>query len=401
MIPGGYEIRSRPFLVPWRQFGVSEPLPVTASAPVTGDAAPVWPSERTRPCPQTPPSPGATGAGGRFVGRTPTAGAEPPKPPPRRRTFDELADRWLEYRAAEKRSGHHDASAIRKHLRPAFGALKLDELGLEHVDAFKAERAHLAPKTVHNLLTLLLAMLNYAVDLGWLEKTPRIKKPRVKLRERDFRYLRTADEIRRFLEAAKAQPDPMVFALYATALSTGMRAGELAGLLWTDVDFDRRLLTVQRTYKGEPTKSGEVRYVPLLDALLPVLREWRLRNPLPIVFPNQRSANLGPSARPFQEVLHRVLKQAGFPKGYIRFHDLRHTFASHWMMSGGDIFKLQRILGHADQTMTQRYAHLAPNAFGGDLGRMGGMAPASSAEVIPLAASRDGLGPSAGRRDRT
>jgi hypothetical protein len=60
------------------------------------------------------------------------------------------------------------------------------------------------------------------------------------------------------------------------AVFTGMRAGELGGLRWDDVDFDKRLVTVQRSFDG-PTKAGDVRYVPILDALLPVLRAWRLR----------------------------------------------------------------------------------------------------------------------------
>ncbi|MEM9113528.1 MAG: site-specific integrase [Myxococcota bacterium] len=305
--------------------------------------------------------------------------------PPLRRTFDELADYWLQTRAKEKRSGKHDASVIKKHLRPSFGGQFLDRLGVEGVDRFKAERSHLKAKTIHNLLTLLVSMLNLAVDLGWLEKPPRIRKPKVKVRERDFRYLRTQEEVRRFLDAAEGEAEAaellVILPLYAAAIFTGMRAGELAGLRWSDVSFEQRLITVQRTYEGQPTKSGEVRYVPMLDALLPVLRDWRLRNGLEVVFPSQKGTSLGRSARPFQEVLHRVLKRGGFEKGYVRFHDLRHTFASHWMMNGGDLFKLQRILGHADQTMTQRYAHLAPNAFGGDLGRLGDLAPVSGSLV--------------------
>jgi hypothetical protein len=85
-----------------------------------------------------------------------------------------------------------------------------------------------------------------------------------------------------------------------------------------------------------------------------------------------RDGNMhGPSSRIFQEVLHRVLDKAGFPeverngkrRRYIVFHSLRHTFASHWVMRSGDIFKVQRILGHQSIAMTQRYAHLAPDAF--------------------------------------
>ncbi len=150
---------------------------------------------------------------------------------------------------------------------------------------------------------------------------------------------------------------------------------------------------MQRSYDG-PTKSDDVRYVPILDALLPILRAWRLRNPLRVVFPSQTGNPLGRSARAFQEVLHRVLDRAGFPevqrRGKVRpaivFHDLRHTFASHWMMNGGDIFRLQRVLGHKTAQMTQRYAHLAPDVFASDYGRLGQGNLAEGGDVVALAA---------------
>ena len=169
-----------------------------------------------------------------------------------------------------------------------------------------------------------------------------------------------------------------------------MRAGELAGLRWDDVNFETRLITVQRSFDG-PTKAGDVRYVPLLDVLLPVLRQWRLRSPGQLVFPNERGGMHCESARVFQEIFHRVLDTAGFPKvekngklrRYIVFHDLRHTFASHWVMGGGDVFKLQKILGHKDIKMTMRYAHLAPAAYAADFGRLG-FEPPRAGDVVSI-----------------
>ncbi|MCB9026759.1 MAG: tyrosine-type recombinase/integrase [Bdellovibrionaceae bacterium] len=96
--------------------------------------------------------------------------------------------------------------------------------------------------------------------------------------------------------------------------------------------------------------------------------------PNEIAFPNQKDKPHGPSARVFQEVFKRTLLRAGFKqneKNKIVFHGLRHTFASHWMMRGGDLFKLQKILGHSTPQMTQRYAHLSPDAFCDDYSRLG------------------------------
>jgi site-specific recombinase XerD len=77
------------------------------------------------------------------------------------------------------------------------------------------------------------------------------------------------------------------------------------------------------------------------------------------------------SGRVFQEALRDVLQRGGFPQKYITFHSLRHTFASHWVMNGGDPYALQEILGHKDSKMTRRYAHLRPDAYQKYWGIMG------------------------------
>jgi integrase len=213
---------------------------------------------------------------------------------------------------------------------------------------------------VANHLTLLISLLRLANELGWLAALPRIKKPNVQLFSTDFRYLRTKDEVRRFLFAARddAERDAeALHVLYATAVLTGLRAGELAALRWEDIDLDARRITVQRSFDG-PTKSGDVRHVPLMADELPrLLRAHRLAHSGGLVFPAQNQRMLQPSARAFQEVFHRVLDRAGFPREmvgtrvrrYLTFHGLRHTFASHFMLDGGDIFRLQKYLGHKSQ----------------------------------------------------
>jgi len=306
------------------------------------------------------------------------AGHSPAAPPAK--TFDDLCDYWLAVRAPQKRKARDDQSIIRCHLRPTFGRLKLSEVTFARVEGLKTSRAHLARNTRRNILTLLGAMLRVAIDLGWLARLPKIVKPRTPDFGEDYSYLRTDAEVRRFLIAARDAGEA-VHVLYAAALYTGMRQGELAGLRWEDVDFDKRLITVQRSFT-KPTKARRVRYVPILNPLLPPLRRWRLATPGRLVFPNNRGRMHQPAAWVFQERLHKVLDGAGFDRPepgsrrvhYIRFHDLRHTFASHWVMKGGDIFKLQKILGHQSMEMTQRYAHLAPAAFSSDLDRFDGSA---------------------------
>ena len=320
------------------------------------------------------------------------AGLEAPLPDPR--SFDDLCDYWLKHETPRKRSPKDDNSIINAHLKPFFGHIELTLLGTQHVDAYRRrcrkmkktgrmKNDGLSDKTVHNHLTLLVALLNKAVELGWLRETPRVRKP--KLVQNDYRWLQTTKEITALLEAAQKEV-PGVMELYAAAVYTGMRAGELLGLRWEDVDFERRLITVRRSY-GKPTKTGAIRHVPILTPLEPVLKEWRLRNPLEWVFPGQTGTRQGPSARVLQEFLHRCRRVAKFKKPHqqITFHDLRHTFASHWVMKGGDLYRLQKILGHKSPQMTMRYAHLAPEAFKEDWGLLDDAVPGEKAgEVVEL-----------------
>jgi integrase len=314
---------------------------------------------------------------------------------PPEKTVNDLCDYWTEKRAPRKRSKKDDLSIIRKHLRPFFGAMKVRDVGTEEGDDYvnlKIDDEGLGDKTVNNHLTLLTTMLNMAANfkVPWIVKVPKFHKPKVTLFSTDYQWLRNDDEVRRFLAAARDE-DEHVFVFYALALYAGLRAGEIAALEWPDVDLDRRLIIVQRSFDG-PTKSDRVRYVPILDPLLPVLRAWRLRHPGRLVFTNLAGTMFQPSARIFQEVLHRVLDAAGFPKverngrerPYVRFHDLRHSYASHWVMKGGDLFKLQKILGHQSVQMTMRYAHLAPEAFKDDYARLGSAITFADAAVIEM-----------------
>jgi len=239
----------------------------------------------------------------------------------------------------------------------------------------------LSQKTIVNHLTQLSILLNYAFKKKWLDKRTSVPKPKIRLIAEDFCYLKNNEEIKQFLNAAKEEEESdFIYTLYAFAVFTGARQGEICGLTWNKIDFEKRLITIDRSHQGT-TKAGEVHYVPILDALLPILDKWKeinKENLTGYVFKSPRSENpLVHGSRYFKEIFHRVLKRAKFPesnrsrsKYYICFHDLRHTFASLWVGNGGDIYKLSKILGHQNITMTQRYSHLSPDKFKEDHSRI-------------------------------
>jgi integrase len=307
--------------------------------------------------------------------------------PPEPHTFGELADYWLEKKAPLKRSAKDDKSIVNRHLRPYFGEMQLPAVDAEFIDQFIIDKdGEVGDKTLHNILTLLGTMLRQGVRLKWIVAVPPIDKPR--LQEKDYRWLQTNEEIKKVLTAALDE-EPGVMVLYATAIYTGMRAGELLGLRWEDVNLSRRLITVKRSYDLPHTKNRGLRHVPVLTPLLRLLKQWRLQRPGPLLFPTQVGTPKGPSDRWLQEVFKGCLDRAEVDR--VRFHDLRHTFASHWVMAGGDIFRLQKILGHRDIRMTLRYAHLAPDAYTEDYDRLDDLLPTEDGgELIELGSAEAG-----------
>jgi integrase len=142
-----------------------------------------------------------------------------------------------------------------------------------------------------------------------------------------------------------------------------MRKGEILGLKWEHVNWERRTLLLT------DTKNGESRRLPIDSILLHELSEHRtLVKNENLVFP---SYDRNGKVVPLNDVngsFGKALLDVGITN--FRFHDLRHTFASYYMMSGGELYTLSKILGHKDLKMTQRYAKLSSKFIDGERGRM-------------------------------
>ena len=134
------------------------------------------------------------------------------------------------------------------------------------------------------------------------------------------------------------------------AITTGMRAAEIFGLPWSDVMYSEGLLAVRAKLKG-----GKMRYVPMPAELAAELRRFPAVIGEDRIFPPKAGATSGRQRveGSFEDLLERARIEN------FRFHDLRHTFASWYMMNGGDLYELAKILGHSNIKMTERYAKLA------------------------------------------
>jgi len=296
---------------------------------------------------------------------------------------------------------------------------------------------HPAPETVKRVLALLSRLYNWANDKGFIDcRNPvtKVEKP-VKHSSDGFDYL-SRDEVAQLLTWAEKH-QPTEFPLYATAVYTGMRLGELCGLRWTDVDFGMNRIFVRRSYRTS-TKSGKGRTIPLNPNLAPILRGWNERCPstsdglvFPAPLPEERGrltreqvlelrtraaagetpamlakvyglswngtkkVIVGASWKPRRAGaemrnkdgdlgLDEALAASGCHR--VRFHDLRHTYASHFMLSGGNILALQKLLGHYDVSVTMKYAHLAPDHLATEAARVSFHASANvKGKVVALA----------------
>ena len=263
-------------------------------------------------------------------------------------------------------------SVLRKAL-PMLGGLQTSQV--REVDIARLRDAlsqRFAAGTVRNVLASLSIVFSWAMKQGLAPHNPcrGVERPTA---EQRLDYL-SREEVRRLLSTtASATTDQgrMQHVAVSLALYTGMRKGELFGLRWIDLDVETRRLTVARSYRSSP-KSGKARHLRLPTELVPLLREWRGKcpdSPDGLVLPCGLTA--GQMARSDAMLgLPQLLKAAGIRDIARCWHALRHTFASHFIMSGGNILTLSKILGHRDVKVTMLYAHLAPDFLGDEMDRL-------------------------------
>ena len=244
--------------------------------------------------------------------------------------------------------------ALRLHLLPALGGVRLDRIGVADVERYKAQRlaAKAAPKTINNELAVLRRALRVAHEWGLVGAPPPIKALRAPSKAVSFW---TFEESDRLLDATAPAWRPFLL----VAIRTGLRLGELLGLRWEDVDLAKRRLVVrQAIVRGEVTtpKSHRTREVPLAPSVVAALRELpsRFRGGLVFCHPGGAPLARGQTKWP----LWNACRDAGLTRS--GWHRARHTFASHLVMKGVPIRVVQQLLGHSTVAMTERYAHLAP-----------------------------------------
>ena len=271
-------------------------------------------------------------------------------------------------------------TTVETHLKPAFGAVKLDALATHEIQRFynslrkgQGPRQPLSPKTIRNVHGVLHKALQQAVELGYLRsnpatacKLPRVEKTEIKPLD--------SEAIEKFLEAAKGHPYESV---YIVTLFTGMREGEVLGLTWDCVDFDKGTIAINKQLQKErrgtgayhlvSPKNGKGRKITPAQTVMDILRAQRQKQSdwkrfvgeawedSNFVFTDQMGHHL--SAQTVYLHFKKLAAKAGYPNA--RFHDLRHSYAVAALQSGDDIKTVQENLGHHTAAFTlDVYGHV-------------------------------------------
>lgn len=259
--------------------------------------------------------------------------------------FEEFAKMFLKLHASGLKSQSFYGWTTKVLVRH-FESRSLSEIGVKEIQEFAVlRRSKVSPATTNRSLGVLKTMFNRAIDWGYVTENPvrRVKMERERNRREKFL---SADQVTEFLTAIPTPIRPIVVA----ALHTGGRRSELLNLNWEDVDLR------SNTIQFRDTKGGGDRAVPIDRTLRAVLRALPSRLAGGPVF-------LGRFGRLTRNELRsdfeKAVKKAGLQG--LRFHDLRHSYASFLARAGVPLNTIRELLGHRTLEMTLRYSHLSPD----------------------------------------
>jgi integrase len=292
--------------------------------------------------------------------------------------FRQYAERWMKQHAkvnCKPETVRNYRYALDVNLLPAIGDKDIRAITRDDVKTlcFDMKQKGLSPGVVKLRGTILGGIFNAAIEDGLLVGNPAIRLGKiVKVPSRKGRVdFLNPDESRKLLDAV-LEHFPRWFPFFLTALRTGMRVGELIALQWEDIDWNGKFIEVRRAIsRGEvgTPKNGKPRRIDLSDRLSAVLTDHRKgmakealaqgRSKPDRVFVNPEGGELQASSvvKPYR----RILTKAGLRR--LRFHDLRHSFASALLANGEPLAYVKEQMGHSSiQITVDVYGHLEPGA---------------------------------------
>lgn len=184
----------------------------------------------------------------------------------------------------------------------------------------------------------------------WIHENPFRRVSKLKENAGRNRFL-SREELHTLFECCKESKNPHLYGMVLIAAAMGLRFGEVVDLCWKHIDFSRKLATLERT------KNGDIRVVPLPDQVIDYLHGIdRVKTLEEFVFPSKNPEKRYPYSF-IRKAFQKAVQKAGLQD--FKYHDLRHTCASHLAMNGATQGELMEVLGHRSPSMTRRYAHFS------------------------------------------
>lgn len=268
-------------------------------------------------------------------------------------TFAQVATRFVEVYGPKlkPRTLEEYQKLINRYLTPAFGAYRIDAIERSDVAHAHAKWAD-HPRTANHALAVMSKIMSWAEEhkLRPEQSNPCLRQKKYRETKRQ-RYL-AADEIKRLgvaLVAAEAEGDISTYAANAIRLLilTGARLNEILTLKWAYVDLPRRLLILPDSKTGEKSIALNEPAIDVLKAIP------RLEGNPHVIVGHRTGSAMVDIFKPWSIIRGRAKLDD------VRIHDLRHTFASVAVASGGSLPMIGKMLGHHEPKTTQRYAHLS------------------------------------------
>ncbi len=285
--------------------------------------------------------------------------------------LSDFAKIWLERRKQNGKplsSWESDEARLRKYILPEFGEREMSRISTKEWETFlddlvSAEKV--APATRNRIRSIANKMYNDGLRQELVFSNPVRVIPKLKEPMDAWDCWSSVDEILSYLTEAKNE-SPSFYLLACLSLNLGTRIGETLALDHSDLNLSQRRVQISKIYEEASgtvchrTKSHKERWLGINDSLAEALIEYRnvtrFNKPSDPVVCDEQGKRL--RERKVRNIHDRVCVKAKVKS--LRVHDLRHTFASHYIMNGGSLAELQSLLGHSSPTMTLKYAHMAP-----------------------------------------
>ena len=284
-------------------------------------------------------------------------------------TFSSLFEIYLEQQKADgKKSVENEQSLFKNWIQPVIGNLRLLDIAPIHFERIKSnmkstskrkDRAGLSARSISYCLAICRQVFNYGRKHDYFHvdnPVSKVKKPVAD--NRRMRFL-THQEAQRLLDEIRGR-SILSYRITLLSLHCGLRFGEIAGLMWQDLNFQEDTILIRNP------KNGQTRVAFMTEAVKAMILEMEPGKAGDYVFQNTgKNERMSYIPDTFTKAVNKIGLNKNVEDAWLKvvFHSCRHSFASWLVADGTDLFQVKELMGHKTLAMTARYSHLSPDTL--------------------------------------